>query len=184
MLAGLGTPILGGNDKIYGGDDITGTQTIAGGTYDDLIYSGTNVSDDITIFGDNDTATPLTEDAAGLNINDGNDIIDVGNDNMNVKVYGQGGNDKIIGGFGVMQIDRLYGGSGDDKIWLVNPEQREFDTLGKDYGYGGLGNDYIYGTDAGDEIFGDAYNNPNDESVVADDLEGGDDVLRGYGGDD
>ena len=100
MLAGLGTPILGGNDKIYGGDDIAGDQTIAGGTYDDTIWSGTNVTGDITIFGDNDTSTPLVEDETGLNINDGDDIIDVGNDNSNVRVYGQGGNDKLIGGFG------------------------------------------------------------------------------------
>ena len=88
MLAGLGTPILGGNDKIYGGDDIIGTQTIAGGTYDDTIWSGSNVTGDITIFGDNDTSTPLVEDEIGLNINDGDDIIEVGNGNMNVKAYG------------------------------------------------------------------------------------------------
>ena len=42
------------------------------------------------------------------------------------KVYGQGGNDKIIGGWadnmGPPQLEFLYGGSGDDKIWLVSPE--------------------------------------------------------------
>ena len=38
-----------------------------------------------------------------------------------VVVYGQGGNDKISGGYGVMQVDKLWGGSGDDKIWLINP---------------------------------------------------------------
>ena len=112
------------------------------------------------------TSTPLVEDATGLNIADGDDIIEIGDNNMLVSVYGQGGNDKIIGGFGANQIDKLYGGSGDDKIWLVNPEQREFDTYGKDYGYGGQGNDAIYGTDAADEIFGDDYNKPDTEGVV------------------
>ena len=130
MLAGLGTPILGGNDKIYGGDDIAGTQTIAGGTYDDTIFSGFNVVGDITIFGDNDALVPLVENATGLSINDGDDLIDIGNNNVNVKVYGQGGNDKIIGGYGAMQLEKLYGGSGDDKIWLVNPEERELDNAG------------------------------------------------------
>ena len=45
--------------------------------------------------------TPLTEDATALNIADGDDIIEIGDNNMAVKAYGQGGNDKIIGGFGV-----------------------------------------------------------------------------------
>ena len=32
--------------------------------------------------------------------NDGNDIIDIGDDNKLIHVWGQGGNDKIIGGVG------------------------------------------------------------------------------------
>ena len=82
------------------------------------------------IFGDNGTVAATVEDENGLNINDGDDIIDVGNNNTDVRVFGQAGNDKLIGGYGPSQVDRLYGGSGDDKIWLVNPEQREFDTQG------------------------------------------------------
>ena len=39
-------------------------------------------------------------DANGLNINDGDDIIDIGNNNLIVVAVGQGGNDKIIGGYG------------------------------------------------------------------------------------
>ena len=42
----------------------------------------------------------------------------------------------------------------------------EFDTTGKDYGYGGQGDDFIYGTDADDMIFGDDYNKPS-ENIVA-----------------
>ena len=42
----------------------------------------------------------LTEDATGLNIADGDDIIQMGNIfDGNVKIYGQGGNDKLIGGY-------------------------------------------------------------------------------------
>ena len=99
------------------------------------------------------------EDASGLNIADGDDIIEIGDNNMGVKVYGQGGNDKIIGGFGATQVDKLYGGSGDDKIWMVSPEKRALeDTAAKNYGYGGIGNDTIYGTDADDLLLGDEYN--------------------------
>ena len=70
----------------------------------------------------------LTEDATGLNIADGDDIIQMGNIfDGNVKIYGQGGNDKLIGGFndqGGTQTEFLFGGSGDDKIWMVAPENR------------------------------------------------------------
>jgi len=56
---------------------------------------------------------------------DGNDVIDLG-DNPKIdyqSAYGQGGNDKIIGGIGVSEY--LYGGDGDDKIWAHNPDQVE-----------------------------------------------------------
>ena len=148
-LNGTGTPVEGGNDQIFGGHDILGTQTIAGGTFDDWIWSGTNVTGDIKIYGDNDTSTPLTEDATALNINDGNDIINIGNGNGDVFVWGQGGNDKIIGGHGESQVEKLYGGSGDDKIWLVSPGQRSLDTAADaNYGYGNDGNDNLYGSAA------------------------------------
>ena len=83
---------------------------------------------------------------------------------MVVWAYGQGGNDQIVGGWGPMQVDKLYGGSGDDKIWLINPAQRSLDNVAaKNYGYGGQGNDFVYGTDGADEIFGDDYKKPPTE---------------------
>ena len=48
-----GIPVLGGNDKIYGSDNLTGDQTIAGGTYNDWIYSGRDTMGVIKIYGDN-----------------------------------------------------------------------------------------------------------------------------------
>ena len=64
----------------------------------------------------------------------------------------------MIGGFGTNQIDKLYGGSGDDKIWLINPEEREFDIMvGQNYGYGGQDDDFVYGSDGNDLIIGDDY---------------------------
>ena len=88
-------------------------------------------------------------------MNDGDDIITVGNNNFFVYVYGQGGNDKVVGGWGSSQIEKLYGGTGDDKIWLVSPEQRSLDVNGSDEAHGGLGADHLYGTDVADRLIGD-----------------------------
>ena len=121
---------VGGDDKIYGGSDILMGPTIyAGGPGNDLISMGSNLTGAFTVTGDNYN-TPgmiLTEDETGLNQADGDDIIILGNNMRGTsKVYGQGGNDKIIGGWadamGAPQSEFLYGGSGDDKIWLVSPE--------------------------------------------------------------
>lgn len=87
------------------------------------------------MFGDNFSATPLTEDDTALNQADGDDIITLGNNlRGTTKVYGQGGNDKIVGGWtddtGAPQIEFFYGGSGDDKIWMVSPGEIPLDTYG------------------------------------------------------
>ena len=144
-------PPNGGNDQIWGGDDLMFGQFIAGGWYDDKIWTGNNVGAnaalntgitdyDVLVYGDNndntgfpagstfpgaDSGMPLIEDPLTFNKYDGNDIIDVGDDNMRVGVYGQGGNDKIIGGVGATQVDKLFGGSGDDKIWMIEPDRRD-----------------------------------------------------------
>ena len=53
--------------------------------------------------------------------------------------------------------DLLYGGSGDDKIWLVKPEVRALDnaTGTANVALGGQGNDKIHGSDGADLIAGD-----------------------------
>ena len=53
-----------------------------------MILVGNDAGGQITVFGDNYTTTPFIEDSTGLNIGDGDDIIDIGNDNMGVFVYG------------------------------------------------------------------------------------------------
>ena len=150
---------------------------MAGGPYDDKIFTGNGVTGLINIPGvldlgativvygdksdlmygdvaptpDSNDMLPLVEYPETFNKYDGNDIIDVGDENGIVKVYGQGGNDKIIGGVGASQVDQLWGGSGDDKIWMINPNQRHLDTAAdQNYGYGGIGNDSMYGTDGPD----------------------------------
>ena len=41
---------------------------------------------------------------------------------MSVKAFGQGGNDRLVGGYGADQVDKLYGGSGDDTLWMINED--------------------------------------------------------------
>ena len=85
-------PILGGNDKIYGGSNIAGDQIIAGGTFDDKIFSGSNISGrQVKLYGDNDIdadGMAVNEDPNRRNMNDGNDLITIGNNNNMVFAYG------------------------------------------------------------------------------------------------
>ena len=58
---------------------------------------------------------------------DGDDVIEIG-DNFGgtyIFAFGQGGNDKIIGGVSSTGAEKLYGGDGDDKVWAMNPGQYE-----------------------------------------------------------
>ena len=78
----------------------------------------------------------------------------------------------------------FYGGFGDDKIWLINPEQRGMEThdgsTNPIHAYGEWGNDVIYGGDEIDNIWGDSDNAINTAAAFV----GGDDVIFGYGGAD
>ena len=63
---------------------MTSGQFIAGGTYDDSIWSGSNIGISVQIYGDNPVNTGDTADTYdpdGLNKNDGDDVIDVGDNN-------------------------------------------------------------------------------------------------------
>ena len=118
----------GGEDKIYGSDNLVDDQSIYGGKGNDWIWTGNNIGGDIVVSGDlKSNFFNFALPAGQTEIPDGDDIIEVGNNNLSVVVNGGGGNDKIIGGWGLGQFDRLYGNAGDDKIWLVNPEERLFE---------------------------------------------------------
>ena len=145
-----------GDDLIQGGHEGLGNLYIVGGYGGDTIFTGADrASGNIYVWGDN--RAYYTEDLAqfpgdvdhyGFE-NDGNDIIDI-EDNPGSAIYGhgQGGDDKIIGSVqGASPMpEKLYGGDGDDKIWLLNPGQYEDSAADAfNYGYGGRGNDIIYG---------------------------------------
>ena len=181
---------VGGDDKIYGGSDMQANIQYVGGPGSDLISVGGNIMGTVVVTGDNYDAPVmiLTEDDTGLNQADGDDIITLGNNiRGTTKVYGQGGNDKIVGGRitspGAPQLEFFYGGSGDDKIWLVSPGEIALDDYGTGSALGGLGNDYLYGTDGAEMLAGDEYNKA-DVVIGEMDLRGGDDVIRAYGGAD
>ncbi len=108
---------------------------------------------------------------------DGNDLIKTGgtpNTQERNFAYGQGGDDKIIGGSGK---DTIRGGDGDDIVYGNGDTDRLTGGTGNDRLYGGRGNDVLVGGAGDDFLFG----NLND-----DDIKGGDgiDILRGGGGND
>lgn len=120
-----------GNDVIYGGDNASAPVQIVGGYGDDKIFSGADGAILVLIYGDlveevipNDHPSYGTFDKFQGLENDGDDLIDF-LDNPEVSVglyaYGQGGDDKILGGISVANY--LHGGDGDDKVWALNPGQ-------------------------------------------------------------
>lgn len=150
-----------------------------------MIYTGSdNNGDYVYVVGDLYGEGSLI-DAADFDLergreNDGDDIIDVGDNNTvsdYVGVYSQGGNDKVIGGIGHAGagLEYLYGGDGDDKIWAHNPGQFEDD--GSNYLFGNNGNDIIYGSQGADDIYGDWDPSAYDAELYFGDTEGGNDIL-------
>ena len=99
----MGPPEAGGHDKIYGGDDAL-EQKLVGGPYNDKIWSGNRVLNSLIIYGDKEDpegilptmnappnsgdALPLVEYPETFNKYDGDDWIDVGDENESVRVYG------------------------------------------------------------------------------------------------
>jgi len=93
-----------GDDMIYGGNYVRGDSYIMGGGGNDIIIGGNGLTGDlVTIYGDHKGSDdPLTYSSEV----DGDDLILIGdspglmNGAGTAAAYGQGGNDKIIGGIG------------------------------------------------------------------------------------
>ena len=161
-----------GDDVIYGGSGNYGNTLLVGGYGDDRIISGSdNQGEYLSVYGDlfmpNSNTSVEDYDEFGGQPNDGNDLIDLGENpelTGQQKAFGQGGNDKILGGVGTTQD--LYGGDGDDKIWAVNPGQYQTMNEKSDI-FGGEGNDIIYGSNKKENLYGD---DTADDDTTGDDI--------------
>lgn len=176
-----------GNDTFFGGRDGL-TVSVDGGDGNDKIFGPDDVNDGSDSYGN-----------VNLDGGAGDDIIDHGDWGHGEYGYGGDGNDKLIGGLAT-NVMLLDGGPGDDKIWMINPEQRGLEPTPDDSwtGIGGPGNDHMFGSNIGEFLIGDDGELEAGSDDAADyqldygapphadyyNEAGGDDVIRGYGGAD
>ncbi|WP_305971374.1 MULTISPECIES: DUF4214 domain-containing protein [unclassified Mameliella] len=157
---------LAGNDTITGGAD---NDSLMGGLGADILEG--NAGDDMLDSGQMDVNGPNTADAGasgGLTLAD----YDGG-------IAGGAGNDMIMGGAG----DEILTGDGDSRT--AEATGSTFDAMadGMDTIHGGAGNDEIHTGSWSDSDQG----LPNAQTGIMADVaygDGGDDILRGAGGDD
>lgn len=151
---------MDGKDTLYGN---AGDDEIRGGKGDDVII-GNKLALSVKNY--------LTAEYGFLldNVDAYNDeVIDDYTTGMNM-LYGDAGNDTIIGGD---DIDLIYGGAGNDYIYGGN---------GRNAVYGGKGNDVILGGWDNDRLFGDAGNDIIYGFGDADTIHGGDGNDKIYAG--
>ncbi len=117
-----------------------GTETIAGTSGDDSLYSNSG--------GDFIDAGAGDDMASG---GAGSDTI-LGGDGKD-RLYGDGGDDSIDGG---LSDDRIYGGGGNDTLDGGARNDRIYGGSGDDQIDGGTHNDYLYGDGGADTITGGA----------------------------
>ena len=101
---------LGSGNDVYFGGSYAATVDVYGGDGNDKIFGPSFVNQDVGGYGN------VTLDGG-----DGDDLIDLGDQNYGNYGYGGAGNDKIIGGISI-NGQKLFGDEGDDKIWMINPE--------------------------------------------------------------
>ncbi|GIH07898.1 hypothetical protein Rhe02_59650 [Rhizocola hellebori] len=157
-----------------------GADTVNGGNGNDKIYTYSQaISSDVDDVGTGDTTVINNVDtgggvdevygAAGVDL-----VVSHSANGQTGKVYGYGGNDVLLGGFGT---DQIFGGPGDDYVIAEPSDVQEQDGTDA-YGpfrpvvhqplpagaqseikllVGGLDHDHIIGGDGGATIFGDKY---------------------------
>lgn len=175
LSGGAGDDYIDGDGKLYGGD---GNDTIyadhfksvyggAGNDYILITYKGYDSSSSVQGGAGNDMIVggQYADKLYGALNNDSSENI---YDGANDSIYGNGGDDLIVGEAG---NDTLHGGDGDDVI------------------RGGLDHDKLYGNDGNDELIADDYstNIPTGSTQSGNDLldgGAGNDIMYGYGGND
>lgn len=165
---GDGPDLLGGsetNDTLIGG---AGSDGIWGFGGNDFIFLDDGPESEYPGFGSE------FEAAWGGN---GNDFIR--NDSGGAKLYGELGNDTLLGGFG---REKAWGGDGDDVIRLSGGNDRAHGGKGRDYINGGDGNDVIRGGFQNDILIGGSGQDQLFGSLGRDVLRGGGDQDYLFGG--
>ncbi|HEX5597275.1 MAG TPA: calcium-binding protein, partial [Micromonosporaceae bacterium] len=175
------------NDKRSNGDNIlvggAGNDTISGGNGDDRIYTydRNSVPGSADDQGSGDAGLTNSVDTGAGNDHvygsRGTDLVTSRSTNgQTAHIYGYGGDDVLIGGYGT---DQIFGGPGDDYVIAEPSIVSPADPPGDDgYGprrlvthdplpaktvsqekllVGGLGRDHIIGGDGGATVYGDKY---------------------------
>ncbi|MGH7176540.1 MAG: calcium-binding protein, partial [Tepidisphaeraceae bacterium] len=115
---------------------------------------------------------------------DGSDVVSVGAGVIGAAVYGDAGDDRLIGGNGADSLtggngkDYLSGNDGDDLLRGLNHADRLFGGAGNDRIYGDAGNDLLDGGPGRDRLYGGV---DHDTFFARDDSR---DALDGGGGSD
>jgi uncharacterized delta-60 repeat protein len=167
-------------------DDLDQSRNINAGAGNDTITTGKGSDSIDTGDGNNRVITGALADF--MSGGEGPDHIEL----PQGTVYGNSGDDTIIGGDGGIEVNDRYGknsittGAGNDKIWASDEGEviscGGGDDLvhaggGNDTVDAGAGNDVIYAETGDDDLYGD---DGNDKIFAG----YGDDIIRGWGGDD
>lgn len=178
----------GGNDVMYGGNEVGAGDLLAGGAGNDMLFGEDG---DDRLFGEDGNDLLYGGDGRDFLVgNAGDDLLDggAGNDNLrgregNDRLYGLDGSDYMQGDSGDDLLvgnngnDLLDGGDGNDRLEGRAGDDRIYGLADDDLMFGGDGDDLIIGNDGNDIAYGDEGN---------DNIRGrdGDDQLFGGGGND
>ena len=195
LNTGTSSFLIAGNDLITGTNTLVGDQIYGDGR---IIYSGTYLAGDDTIFGgggDDTISGDFGSVAAPASVTYGHDFIRGGTGNDSI--LGNGGNDSLYGdaGFDFLdggdgddylnggdQADNLLGGTGNDTMFGGAGFDRLFGQQGDDVLYGGDTFDSLYGQEDNDRLFGQNGNDGMWGGQGNDFLDGGADNDRMIGG--
>jgi Ca2+-binding RTX toxin-like protein len=171
---GSGDTLYGGagNDELYGGE---GNDTLYGGDGNDEINTG--LGNDYAYGGSGD------DDINGYLTPEGEYDYLYWTSSGAQWLYGNAGNDTVIGGSGV---DNIEGGTGNDYLYGQEGDDVINGAEGKDTLYGDEGNDTLSGGDGNDDLYGWDGNDALNGGIGDDYIEGwiGEDIITGGEGND
>ncbi|CUJ91692.1 Cyclolysin [Shimia thalassica] len=174
-----------GNDTLYAGN---GGDVLFGGPDDDLLF-GPSGHGHATLNGgtgdDTISSASLTRSYLGpmqVHGGEGDDVIHLGGGNH--WIYGDNGNDLIVGSHKFFNWEHLFGGAGNDTILGQQGEDTISGGSGDDALWGGNLSDHIYGGTGDDRLFGGQYGDTLQGGDGFDFIDGGNGVDDLWGGAD